>query len=194
MREEITSFEAYPLEPNEAVAVIRAGRTARDRAILTLLWRTGLRSNEVCSLQMDHVRFRPDSTVEVKVNRPKNLHRGAPKRVVACGKKASDMLKAWLAQRGDEPGPFFTTSAGQGLITSQIRRTVSLAGKRAGLNRRVHPHAFRHTFAKDLYLAGVGVLEIQEALGHRSVDTTLRYLKDIGATRVVEILATRDEW
>ena len=99
-----------------------------------------------------------------------------------------------MAHRGDEPGPFFTTSAGQALITSQIRRTVSLAGKRAGLNRRVHPHAFRHTFAKDLYLAGVGVLEIQEALGHRSVDTTLRYLKDIGATRVVEILATRDEW
>ena len=188
------TFEALPLEADEAHRVVEAGRTVRDRAILALLWRGGLRANELCSLRMEHVRFIEDGTAVIKINQPKNLAHGAPKRVVAIGKKATDLLRTWIAKRGDEPGEFFCTSQGQRLCTSQIRRTVALAGKRAQLGRRVHPHALRHTFAHGLYDEGVGVLEIQEALGHGSVDTTMVYLKGIGATRVVAILANREEW
>jgi len=188
------SFEAHPLEADEARRLVAAGRTVRDRAVLTLLWRGGLRANELCSLRMEHVRFIEDGTAVIKINQPKNLKKGAPKRVVAIGKKATDLLRTWLERRGDEPGPFFRTHNGKRLCTSQIRRTVSMAGKQARLGRRVHPHALRHTFAHSLYDEGVGVLEIQEALGHGSVDTTMVYLKDIGATRVVSILANRREW
>jgi integrase len=188
------TFEALPLEAAQAARLVEAGRGVRDRAILAMLWRGGLRANELCSLRMEHVRLLEDGTAVIKVNQPKNLSKGAPKRVVAIGKKAADLLRTWLAKRGDEPGPFFRTHAGKRLCTSQIRRTVALAGQRAKLGRRVHPHALRHTFAHSLYYEGVGVLEIQEALGHGSVDTTRIYLNGIGATRVVSILANREEW
>jgi len=133
------TFEALPLEIDQAAKLVEAGRGVRDRAILAMLWRGGLRANELCSLRMEHVRLLEDGTAVIKVNQPKNLSKGAPKRVVAIGKKAADLLRTWLAKRGDEPGPFFRTHAGKRLCTSQIRRTVALAGQRAKLGRRVHP-------------------------------------------------------
>jgi site-specific recombinase XerD len=63
--------------------------------------------------------------------------------------------------------------------------------KRAGLERRIHPHALRHTFARELYDEGVGIREIQVALGHRSLATTETYLRSIGATRAVEVTIER---
>ena len=188
------TFEAMPLELDEAARLVDAGRGVRDRAILVLLWRGGLRANALCSLGLEHVRFIEDGTAVIKVNKPKGVDRGAPKRVVAVGKKAADLLLAWLAKRGPDPGPFFRTFQGRRLCTSQIRRTVSLAGKRANLGRRVHPHALRHTFAHSLYDEGVGVLEIQEALGHSRLETTRAYLGSIGATTVVSMLSNRKEW
>lgn len=187
------SFEAHPLEAEQACRLVEAGRGVRSKAIIALLWRAGLRANELCQLQMESVRFQPDGTAQIKINRPKGVKRGAPKRVVAIDKRTADMLRTWLERRGDEPGPFFRTHNGKRLCTSQIRRTVAMAGERAQLGRRVHPHALRHTFAAALYREGVGMRHLQVAMGHASLSTTEKYLRDIGCDEVVEILAGR-EW
>jgi integrase/recombinase XerD len=58
----------------------------------------------------------------------------------------------------------------------------------------VHPHAFRHTFARELYDEGVGILEIMLALGHSSVKTTQTYLQSIGANEVISVTSARGPW
>ena len=186
------TFEAHPLRAEEALRLVQAGRGARDRAILSLLWRAGLRSNELVQLNLESVRFQPDGSAHIKVNQPKGVNRGAPRRVVAVGKKTVDLLQVYLARRGDAPGPLFQTRVGKRLVNQQIRRTVALAGRRAGLDRRVHPHCLRHTFAANLYDEGVGMRHLQVALGHASLATTEKYLRSIGCDEVVEILARRD--
>ena len=186
------TFEAHALEKHEVSSMVAASTRPRDRAILILLWKTGLRSNEACSLDVEHVRFQSDGSVQIKVNKPKNVKRGAPKRVVALSPAHANTLKVWLSKRGNGPGPFFCTSKGSRLVNSQIRRTVALAGKKAGLKRRVHPHALRHTFCTSLYKEGVGIRHIQVALGHKSLNSTEVYLQDIGCHEVVSILSERD--
>lgn len=181
------------LESEEAAALVASGRTVRDRALIALLWRAGLRSNEAVSLDMEHVRFRPDGSAEVKVNNPKNVNRGAPKRVVGVSKRTADLLRTWIEKRGDDAGPFFRTSKGNRLVNSQVRRTVKVAAARARLGRRVHPHALRHSFAENLWGNGVRTRHIQSALGHARVNTTEDYLRDLGCSEVVEITAGM-EW
>jgi len=185
-------FEAHPLHEAEAALLVQSARTPRDRAIIALLWRGGLRSNELVELDLESVRFQDDGSAQIKINRPKGVERGAPRRVVAVGKKTVDLLRAFLKRRGEQPGPFFQTRVGKRLVNQQIRRTVALAGKRAGLDRRVHPHCLRHTFAANLYDEGVGMRHLQVALGHASLATTEKYLRSIGCDEVVEILARRD--
>ena len=186
------TFESHPLRPEEAARLVAAGRGRRDRAILAMLWRAGIRSNELVQLDFESVRFQDDGTAQIKVNRPKGVSRGAPKRVVAVGKRAADLFRAYLELRGRDPGPFFRTSVGKRLANQQVRRTVALAGLRAELGRRVHPHALRHTFAANLYEEGIGMRHLQVALGHSSLATTEQYLRSIGCDEVVEILAGRD--
>ena len=192
-------FTPIPLSEREAAALVDAARTPSAKAIIVMLWRAGLRANELCSLEMDAVQFNEDGTSTVKVNNPKGLERGAPRRTIGLGKRSTDVLLVWVRNRPEGfrrlygPGPFFMTSKGNPLLTSQIRRTVSLAGKRAGLRRRVHPHCLRHTFASGMYDEGIGVKHIQAALGHAKLKTTDAYLRDIGCDEVVDITRRR-EW
>ena len=185
-----------PLTPDEARALVMAFKPryrtgARNRAHVILLWRCGLRAAESCSLDLEDVRWGEDLTGSVRVRLPKGVARGKAPREVGFDKKTGEALARWLWFRGREAGPFFTTASGTRVGTKYLRRVIPAIARRAGIMRRVHPHALRHTFARELYDEGIGIVHIQRALGHGSLQVTAQYLESIGATDVVEVTAGR---
>ncbi len=185
---------AHPLEPHQALALVklpnrryRTGR--RDRAMLAIMWRCGLRCAEVCDLSVaDMKTSKPRS---LTVLRPKGSARGKPPRTAGLDEQTYALIVDWLEMRGIEPGPLFNTVNNTKLATRNVRRMVSSRGRKLGLNRRVHPHCLRHSFTRDLYYEGVGMIHIQRALGHSSLATTAQYLQTIGCDDAVAITSER---
>lgn len=132
-----------------------------------------------------------DGCMIVRIRMPKGYARGVMPREVGIDKKSAGFVNEWLAIRGTGAGALFITSSGARVLPSYIRQLLPMLAKRAGIERRVHPHAFRHTFAKELYEEGVGVVEIMMAMGHHSLSTTQTYLRHIGATEVVNATKKR---
>jgi integrase/recombinase XerC len=143
-----------------------AGRL-RALAILELLYASGLRVSELSGLDADAL-DRTDRTVRV-------LGKGRKERIVPYGDQAARALEAWLAQRGEGPGPLFTGARGRRLGVRSIHAIVRRAARSAGITRRVSPHTLRHTFATHLLDRGADLRMIQELLGHSRLSTTQRY-------------------
>jgi integrase/recombinase XerC len=177
------------IRSDDAARLLRYARTARDRALLVLLWRGGLRNNEARSVELHDVEWHDDGSATVHVMNPKG---GKRKRATGIGAEYAQHLRAWVAERGIAPGPLLCTTTGAPLQTSQVRRMVKQMQRRAGVSGRVHPHAFRHTFATECAREGVDVKDIQVLLGHASLATTDIYLSSLGATRAVEVARKRN--
>jgi site-specific recombinase XerD len=165
----------------------------RNKAIVTVLYRTGARCKEVCSLTLDDVYPLDDGCAIIRIRMPKGYERGAMPREVGIDKRGAGYLQNYLRLRGEEPGPLFMTSSGLCVIPSYIRQLLPRLAREAKITRRVHPHCFRHTFARELYDEGAGLVEIMLALGHTSLTTTQQYLRHIGATEVVNT-TTKRSW
>lgn len=150
----------------------------RDRAILELLYATGLRVGELVSLDW------PELDLSARVLRV--LGKGGKERMAPFGREAEAALRAWLARWAEvraEAGesareddePVFLNHRGGRLTDRSVRRLVDRAVTTAALARGVHPHTLRHTFATHLLEAGADLRSIQELLGHASLSTTQRY-------------------
>jgi integrase/recombinase XerC len=139
----------------------------RDRALLELLYATGLRVSECCGLDLEDL-DRGQGTVRV-------LGKGGKERVVPVGEVALQALDAYLAARGLASGPLFTNARGGRLTARSIHRIVRRLACRAGLPMRVTPHTLRHTFATHMLGEGADLRLIQELLGHSRLSTTQRY-------------------
>lgn len=146
----------------------------RDRAIVELLYATGLRVGELVSLDWD------DLDLRARVLRV--LGKGGKERMVPFGKPATDALLAWqadwagLASQGTEGGdPVFLNHRGGRLSDRSVRRIVDRHTQTAGLPPGVHPHTLRHTFATHMLEEGADLRTIQELLGHASLSTTQKY-------------------
>ena len=140
---------------------------ARDRALLELLYASGLRVAEGCGLDLedlDEVRH----TVRV-------LGKGDRERVVPVGETALGALAAYLELRGRRRGPLFLNARGGRLTPRSARRIVRARARQAGIGQRVTPHTLRHSFATHMLGAGADLRLIQELLGHRRLSTTQRY-------------------
>jgi integrase len=151
----------------------------RNRALLAILWRTGVRISEALELRPHDIDFR-NGTVRVRLG--KGLK---PRATVLSDLDALPLVKQWLDEREKlqavgEGAPLFCTLRGTPTDPSYARHLLPRLAKRAGLERRVHPHGLRHTHAADLALAGVPVLAIQQQLGHTSLVTTANYLRRVG--------------
>ena len=151
----------------------------RNRALLAVLWRTGVRISEALELRPHDVDFK-NGTVRVRLG--KGLK---PRTTVLSDLDALPLVERWLEERGKlaaagEGAPLFCTLKGTPTDPSYARHLLPRLAKRAGLKRRVHPHGLRHTHAADLALAGVPVLAIQQQLGHSSLVTTANYLRRVG--------------
>ena len=139
----------------------------RDRALLELLYATGLRVAECCGLDLDDL-DRQQGSVRV-------MGKGGKERVVPAGDVALQALDAWLTVRGEGRGPLFTNPRGGRLSTRGVHRIVKSRARAAGIDRRVTPHTFRHSFATHMLGEGADLRLIQELLGHSRLSTTQRY-------------------
>lgn len=149
----------------------------RDRAILELLFSTGLRVSEAVSLNRDHVHL---ERREFGV-----LGKGGKARVVFLSTQASALLSEYLNARTDSFKPLFIRHKGaihdahegekMRLTTRSVERLVTAYGKKARLPFPITPHVLRHTFATDLLMNGADLRSVQELLGHANVSTTQIY-------------------
>jgi integrase/recombinase XerC len=191
-------YPPHPLTRSQAKALIGAAASGQDglrnAAQLTILYRTGMRCAESCSLDMGDISDLDNGAMVVRVAKPKGVERGVLPREIGIDQQASRQIKLWLRKRGRSAGPVFVTSTGARVSPAHLRRLIPKLARQCGIERRVHPHAFRHTFARELYDEKLGVVEIMLALGHSSLKTTQKYLRSIGGTEVVALTAARGEW
>lgn len=149
---------------------------ARDRALLLLLYNTGARVQEVCSLDVKHIRL--DEVPCVRL-----LGKGRKERVCPLWKKTVTALETWLQHRqptGDE-APLFLNANGRRLSRSGVAHVLSRAAAKARLGalrhaRRATPHVIRHTTAMHLLQVGADLSTIASWLGHADISTTHSYV------------------
>ena len=151
----------------------------RDRAILELLYSTGMRVSELVSRDLLNLDF----TTEMLRVRGK----GNKERLVPVGRPALEAIQSWLplrdqliadrAKRGREVEreALFLNGRGGRLTSRSVERMVKSYGERAGIPQIVTPHALRHSFATHLLEMGADLRSVQELLGHASLSTTQRY-------------------
>jgi len=143
---------------------------ARDRAILELLYGSGLRVSEVAGLMADDVNTR-EGMVKVR-------GKGKKERLVPMGSKAVDAVKSYLVEKlllkRKNPAMFINRSGGR-LTDRGIRRIVVKYARRVGVTGQIGPHTLRHSFASHLLQGGADLRVIQELLGHASLSTTQKY-------------------
>ena len=166
----------------------RAPTGVRNRALIAVCWRCGLRIGEALAVKD----FDADSGTLV-VQRGK----GGKRRVVGVDSGAVALVSRWLELRGKRRmpsgGPLFCTLAGRPLDQSYIRHLLPRLARKADIERRVHAHGLRHAFAVDLVRSGAPLYVVRDALGHASVATTQVYLSRVGAHEAVDAMRSR-EW
>jgi len=150
---------------------VDAAVALRDRAILELMYGSGLRVSEVAGLTLDRV--------DLERGRVMVVGKGDKEREVPLGDPAREAVAGWLVVRGvlgvGRDDELFVNRRGRPIGPRDIRRLV---GRYAGLalsGRRVTPHTLRHSFATHLLEGGADIRSVQEMLGHASVATTQRY-------------------
>lgn len=149
-----------------------AYEAVRARAMLELLYATGMRVSELLALKAEYVNLQ-DGWVRV-------LGKGSKERLIPVHEKALAQLKAFLLVRqrrfpSAAESAVFLNRRGRPLSRVQFWRDLQALGKRAGLEGRVHPHILRHTFATHLLQGGADLRSVQEMLGHSSLSTTQIY-------------------
>jgi integrase/recombinase XerC len=148
----------------------------RDRAILELLYASGLRVSELVGLNLEDVN-RKDRMLRV-------LGKGNKERIIPYGSKAEEALERYwplrakllarAASRGDGRAVFLIHN-GKRMGTQAVGRLVKKYVRLMNVNWNLHPHSLRHAFASHLLADGADLRAIQELLGHASLSTTQRY-------------------
>jgi integrase len=154
------------------------------------LYRAGLRLGETLALKPKDIDEK-QGTITV-------LHgKGDRRRTVGLDPGAMAIIMRWAEKRRDlglEPrSPLFSTLQGKPLKPSYVRALLPRLAVKAGIHKRVHPHGLRHSHAHELMLEGIPVPIIQRQLGHASLATTDRYLRNIAPIDVIAAIQRR-EW
>lgn len=188
-------YPAEILTPEEVKALIRAcsSRAAsglRNRALIVVMYRGGLRLSEALALKPKDI-DPGKGTVTV-------LHgKGDTRRTVGLDPGAFAVVERWLDRRKalglTGRSTLFCTLQGAALKPSYVRTLLPRLAAKVGIEKRVHPHGLRHTHAAELASEGVPVNLVQQQLGHSSLATTDRYLRHIAPAQLVEALQQR-EW
>lgn len=142
----------------------------RDKAILELLYSSGLRVSEIADAKLSNLQM-SDSILKV-------TGKGNKERVIPIGSKAVDALKKYLEARETlkpESENIFLNSKGRTITTRSISRIVKKYSLQSGIYKNVSPHVLRHTFATHLLGGGADLRSIQKMLGHSNLSTTQRY-------------------
>jgi len=181
------------LSEAEAIALLkacssRAPSGVRNRALIAVLWRCGLRISEALALELRDVDL-DAGTVRVRHGK------GDKSRTVGLDEQTTALLARWLDRRKKlSPGaraPIFCTLQGARIDSSYVRRLLPRLARKAGIDRRVHAHGLRHTYASELAREGTAINVIRDALGHTSLAVTDRYLRDVVPTHVIDTMRAR---
>jgi len=144
---------------------------ARDKAILELLYATGLRVSELEALNVEQIDL-DNKAIVVK-------GKGKKERMVLFGSYAMEALEHYLKERttlaSEEENALFLNFRGGRLTARSVRRVVNKYIEEANLKLKISPHALRHSFATHMLNHGADLRDIQELLGHASLSTTQRY-------------------
>jgi site-specific recombinase XerD len=142
----------------------------RDRAILALLYGTGIRASECATLVEQNVDL-ASCTIRV-------TGKGGHERSVPLNPTVAESLQAYRQVRGDVPprGAFFRSRTGKAMSRGAIYERVRTHARRARIAKQVSPHTLRHTFATHLMRKGDNLVTIRDLLGHRSISSTQVYL------------------
>jgi site-specific recombinase XerD len=150
----------------------------RDKAILEMLFSTGLRVSELCSLNKD---------LNLKVDEFPVRGKGEKVRVVFLSDRAKSAIKDYLAKREDMDEALFVRVANKSgektlnkeesirLTPRSVERMVRFYATKAGISKKVTPHVIRHSFATDLLSNGADLRSVQALLGHANITTTQVY-------------------
>lgn len=182
-------FPSEILTATEARALLyapssRAPTGLRNRAVIAVLYGAGLRLAEAIALKPTDVNLEAG---EIRV-----LHgKGDKSRTAGIDEGALGHVARWLERRralGIRSRVLLCTLEGKTLEPRYVRQMLERAAARAGIDKRVHPHGLRHTHAAELEQGGFTVSEIQQQLGHASLNTTAVYLNHISpSARVAKV-------
>lgn len=142
---------------------------SRDKAILELLYATGMRASELCQLRIQDL---SDTFVKVK-------GKGKKERIIPVGKMAlqavDHFLQRFRGEMREEDAPLFVSRRGKRIDRVTIWNRVKAYARSAGITKSISPHTLRHSFATHLLENGADLRLIQDMLGHEDIGTTDRY-------------------
>ncbi|MBA7473104.1 Tyrosine recombinase XerC [subsurface metagenome] len=185
----------YPIEllrSDEVVSLIDANRRCstgvRNRSLIAVLWRSGLRLGEALALRARDIDL---STGKINVRSGK----GGRQRICGTDTMTISLIEQWLAVRKElginSRCQLFSTLKGGQIRQEYVRQMLSRLAARAGITKRVHAHALRHSFASELVNEGLPITEIRDSLGHKHLSTTAVYLNMIAPHERVKKLHDR---
>lgn len=166
----------------------RAPTGIRNRALIAVLFTTGLRISEALALKPKDIDSNAGTITVLQ-------GKGRRRRVVGVPLETITMLEHWLEVRRargiNGHQPVFCTLAGKPITGAYIRGALPRMAAKAGIEKRVHAHGLRHSHAANLAAHGAQVLQISAALGHGSVATTDRYIRHLNNADAVAIVKDR---
>lgn len=156
----------------------------RDRALIALMYGSGLRVSEALALKVRDIDLEKG---EIRVHRGK----GGKARVSGLEAGMAAVVEQWMAVRKQYgAGPLFCQITkgreGKAVSSACVRQMLARRKKRSELDKRVHAHGLRHAHAANLASAGLALNLVQKQLGHANVATTSRYIDHVCASDVVE--------
>lgn len=169
----------HPLSPAEMARLLRepaksdTPKALRDRALLELMYATGMRASEVINLDMD--------AIDLEAGTVRCVGKGNKERIMPLYERAREALGAYLESgrakllRGRGETALFISRLGRPLTRQGLWLIIKEYAVSAGINRRVTPHTLRHSFATHMLDGGAGLREVQQLLGHSNITSTQIY-------------------
>jgi integrase len=189
-------FPPEPLTPREVFALLaQCGKGScgkRDRAMIVLMWRAGLRVGEVLALL--------PKDIDLELGRVVVLHgKGDRNRTVGLDPMACSIIADWMRERRrlgvNGTHPVFCVvskpTTGRAMHSSYARNKLKELGARAGIEKRVHPHGLRHTHAFELWGEKTDLRIVRRQLGHSNLAITGRYVEHLNPFDVVDAIRAR---
>ncbi len=171
----------HPLSPAEVARLLSAPsqddvhtpKALRDRALLELMYATGMRASEVIGLDVD--------AIDLEAGSVRCVGKGDKERILPLHKYACDVVRVYLEKgrggfvRDPDEQALFLSHLGRPLTRQGLWLIVKGYAAEAGIDKNVTPHTLRHSFATHMLDGGAGLREVQELLGHTSITSTQIY-------------------
>ena len=177
MRQDIDTIE--PLTDEELHRLLKAPDKRyfaqfRDYVIMTLILDTGIRLNEICSLEIHEIDF-----TRKRITLPASKNKNRRSRILPLSTETARLLRQLVKETAQyfDTNYVFTTNYGEPVNEKTIQKALSQYGEKAKITKRVTPHVLRHTFATMAAHNGMSIFHLQKILGHADITTTRKYVQ-----------------